>query len=187
MLAKYRSRSANKSIRQDDGRGGATGIVDKDVMRARRPDLAVLKFPTAIVAEADHRKTAFWSSVLNYLVESFALCGASLHPTALFVAGPDPEEETIPKTRDVSPGEPPGWISSTASQDAASLELERKTAHGMVAGHVVALSDHRSRERERKIQNAVAALAALDDRTLLDMGIPHRSRIEQAVRYCHDC
>jgi uncharacterized protein YjiS (DUF1127 family) len=41
--------------------------------------------------------------------------------------------------------------------------------------------------RERKIRRAAAALAELDDRTLQDMGIPHRSHIEQVVRYCHDC
>lgn len=41
--------------------------------------------------------------------------------------------------------------------------------------------------REREIRRAVAALAKFDDRTLRDIGIPHRSRIEQVIRYCHDC
>jgi uncharacterized protein YjiS (DUF1127 family) len=41
--------------------------------------------------------------------------------------------------------------------------------------------------REREIKKAVAALAQLDDRTLRDIGIPHRSQIEQVVRYCRDC
>ena len=45
----------------------------------------------------------------------------------------------------------------------------------------------RRREREQKIERAVAALAKLDDRTLLGLGIPHRSHIEWIVRYCHDC
>jgi uncharacterized protein YjiS (DUF1127 family) len=40
---------------------------------------------------------------------------------------------------------------------------------------------------ERRIAKLVAALAELDDRTLRDIGIPHRSRIEQAVRYGRDC
>jgi uncharacterized protein YjiS (DUF1127 family) len=39
---------------------------------------------------------------------------------------------------------------------------------------------------ERDIAALVAHLADLDDRTLRDMGIPHRSRIEQAVRYGRD-
>jgi hypothetical protein len=42
-------------------------------------------------------------------------------------------------------------------------------------------------ERERQIQQAIAALARLDDRTLLGLGISHRSHIEWTVRYCHDC
>jgi len=40
--------------------------------------------------------------------------------------------------------------------------------------------------REREIKKAVAALLALDDRTLRDIGILHRSEIEQVVRYCFD-
>jgi hypothetical protein len=43
------------------------------------------------------------------------------------------------------------------------------------------------RERQRMIEQAVAALARLDDRTLLALGIAHRSHIEWTVRYCHDC
>ena len=42
-------------------------------------------------------------------------------------------------------------------------------------------------EREQKIKQAIAALAMLDDRTLLGLGISHRSHIEWTVRYCHDC
>jgi hypothetical protein len=38
------------------------------------------------------------------------------------------------------------------------------------------------RRRERKIKEAVAALAEYDDRMLRDMGFPHRSQIEQIVR-----
>ena len=41
--------------------------------------------------------------------------------------------------------------------------------------------------REREIKKAVAGLAEFDDGTLRDIGIPHRSQIEQVVRYCRDC
>jgi hypothetical protein len=41
--------------------------------------------------------------------------------------------------------------------------------------------------REREIKKAVAALVALDDPTLRDIGIPHQSHVEQLVRYCFDC
>jgi len=40
---------------------------------------------------------------------------------------------------------------------------------------------------KNEIKRTVAALAELDDRTLRDIGIPHRSQIEQVVRYCRDC
>lgn len=43
------------------------------------------------------------------------------------------------------------------------------------------------RRREREIKEAVAALAEHDDRMLRDMGIPHRSQIEQIVRNGRDC
>jgi hypothetical protein len=39
---------------------------------------------------------------------------------------------------------------------------------------------------EREIKKAVAALAEHDDRMLRDMGIPHRSRTEQILRYGRD-
>jgi uncharacterized protein YjiS (DUF1127 family) len=40
---------------------------------------------------------------------------------------------------------------------------------------------------ERDVAALVACLADLDDRTLRDIGVPHRSQIEQAVRYGRDC
>ncbi len=197
MLAKHLSRSANEVIRRYDVPSEARGIADKNSTQARRPDLTVVlaeakSLPTVIVAvaEADCQKTTFWSSVIGYLIESFALCGASLHPTALFPVEPDPDEEKIPQPRDIPLRERRGLIcriSPTASQDTASPEFERKANHVMPAGYVVAFADERLRERERKIKKAAAALAELDDRTLLDMGIPHRSQIEQVVRFCHDC
>jgi len=42
------------------------------------------------------------------------------------------------------------------------------------------------RRREREIKEAVGALAAYDDRTLLDMGFSDRSQIEQIVREDRD-
>jgi hypothetical protein len=68
----------------------------------------------------------------------------------------------------------------------AFLGLEREAGRKMPARHAVAAND-RSVKREREIRKAVAALERLDDRTLLGLGIRHRSHIEQTVRYCHDC
>ena len=61
-----------------------------------------------------------------------------------------------------------------------------------VPSHVAGLADRLSalarwHEREQKIEQAIAALAKLDDRTLLGLGISNRSHIEWTVRYCHDC
>ena len=41
--------------------------------------------------------------------------------------------------------------------------------------------------REHRIREAVQWLGLLDDRTLHDLGIPHRSVIELTVRFCLDC
>jgi len=60
----------------------------------------------------------------------------------------------------------------------ALLDLGQRPDAGVPVGSV---------KREREIRKAVAALERLDDRTLLGLGIRHRSHIEQTVRYCHDC
>jgi len=61
-----------------------------------------------------------------------------------------------------------------------------------VPSHDAGIAEKRSaqtdwHEREQQIEKAIAALAKLDDRTLLGLGISHRSHIEWTVRYCHDC
>jgi hypothetical protein len=70
----------------------------------------------------------------------------------------------------------------------ASFELGRPNRwHWLTSCAGIVTAPWRHRRRERKIKKSVAALAGLDDQTLREMGIPHRSQIEQAVRYCHDC
>ena len=70
-----------------------------------------------------------------------------------------------------------------AAPDAA--RSERWNWHTSSWEAVVTLWSHWRRERE--IEQAVAALAEFDDRTLRDIGIPHRSQIERTVRYGRDC
>jgi uncharacterized protein YjiS (DUF1127 family) len=41
--------------------------------------------------------------------------------------------------------------------------------------------------REHEIRKTVSVLAECDDRTLRDIGIPHRSQIKQTIRCCRDC
>jgi hypothetical protein len=147
-----------------------------------------MSMPTKIVKtnEADCQKTGFWSSVLDFLTEGFALCAASSYPAIFPALEPDPEE-VIPTVRDVALGKWRGskhQISSMAGQSAPLPGSDRDT--GQAAPDTNTTSTHRGR-REREIEEAVAALSRLDDRTLQMLGIPHRSQIEQTVRYCHDC
>jgi len=220
MVANHFSRTATDFLRRNDFPGDSGGTVDKNSMRTARVDLAGAisptviiavpdKFPAVIVARPDmnQRKTTFWSSALDYLIERLGLYGAALyraamlphgavlyraalHPVPLFAVEPARDEEQIPQPRDIYSNERrevTSLISPAAIQHAASPELDRQSNHVTAAGYVIALSDDSSRERERKIKTTVAALAELDDRTLLDMGVPHRSQIELVVRYCLDC
>jgi hypothetical protein len=183
MVAKHFPLKANDFLRRNDFPDDAWGSAEKQTMRAARVDLTVVsspnvvtavsdKYSAALVARSDtnQRKVTFWFSVLDYLIKSFALYGAAMHPTPLFAVEFDRAEEHTPQPRDAH---------------AASAEL--RSNHVTPAGYVIAFSDDSSRERERKITTTIAALAELDDRTLLDMGIPHRSQIELVVRYCYDC
>jgi hypothetical protein len=123
-------------------------------------------------------------------MEGLALCAVSMHPTALFLVEPDPDEQRIPQPDEVSPRERRGRTSQApriAGQGAVSLEVAYKTNQAALARDAIAVTDDSSHELERDIEEAVAALAKLDDRTLRDLGIPHRSHIERTVRYCHDC
>jgi uncharacterized protein YjiS (DUF1127 family) len=138
--------------------------------------------------EADGRKTAFWSSMVDYLIESFALYAASIHPVALFPVEPQPDRRDMPQSGQVfGPGRRGllTLVSTTASPGTSSLRPEPATSPAPPAGYAMGFVSDRQRELE--IEKAVAALAELDDRTLRDLGIPHRSQIERTVRYCHDC
>ena len=135
--------------------------------------------------DADGRKTAFWSSVLDYVIESFALYAASIHPVALFPVEPRPDmahsgQVFRPGRRGLLT-----LVSTTASPDISSRRPEPATGPAPPAGCAIDLVG--ATQREVEIENAVAALAEFDDRTLRDLGIPHRSLIERTVRYCHDC
>jgi hypothetical protein len=137
---------------------------------------------------ADAWKPAFWSSVVDYVIESFALCAASIHPVALFPVVPQPDQRDMPQSRQVfAPGRRAFLtvVSTAAGRGPSSPGPEPESGPAPPAGCEIGFAGDSQRERE--IKKAVAALAELDDRTLRDLGIPHRSHIEQTVRYCHDC
>ncbi len=194
MLANGSYGSANRVLRRHDVLiADRNGITDKNALRAGRSAIADAKsMPAKIVKmkEAAYRKAGFWSSVIDLLMEGLALCAVSMHPTALFLVEPDPDEQRIPQPDEVSPRERRGLTSPApriAGQGAVSLEVANKTNQAALARDAIAVTDDGSHELEHDIEKAVAALAKLDDRTLLDLGIPHRSHIERTVRYCHDC
>ena len=68
------------------------------------------------------------------------------------------------------------------------LSIERSSGPNWLTMAWNAIANRlRNWHREREIRKAAATLAELDDRTLRDIGIPHRSEIEEVVRYCRDC
>jgi uncharacterized protein YjiS (DUF1127 family) len=110
---------------------------------------------------------------------SLAIVSSSTRPE---VTGPDPENDAN-RT---------GSGSEALSSDADLVPIYR--SHSFDADR----SNYRNRptkywsavagrwwhwRREREVKKAVATLVELDDRTLRDIGIPHRSQIEHAVRY----
>ena len=158
MLVKHSSRPAN---------GFANGIV---------------RAAEASSGGADVGQTGFWSSVAGYLIESFALYAASVHPVGLFPVEPRPN---MPQPTQL-PRRPRRavltLVSATPTRVASLPKPESQARPAPPAGYAIGFA-----VREQEIEKAVAALAALDDRTLQDLGIAHRSHIERTVRYCHDC
>jgi uncharacterized protein YjiS (DUF1127 family) len=134
------------------------------------------------------RADAVWQSVLRFLMEGFALYGASVHwvaTTAVTTIAnevdawqrqmPALSEPRTPSTRD-------GFASPVREADRYRLVHPGWPA---MISRAIARSWAKWR-RAREIRKAMAALAEHDDRMLRDMGIPHRSQIEQVLRYGRD-
>jgi uncharacterized protein YjiS (DUF1127 family) len=157
MLAKQSFGSANGLANWYNAKGNGERE-DINTTRVRGP-AEPDSLPGVIVSitEADRGKPAFWWSVIDFFVDGLASCGTSMHPVMFFMDQP------------------------------ALFDIGRKADRAMPAGYAEAAADAGSVKREREIRRAVEALERLDDRTLLGLGIRHRSHIEQTVRYCHDC
>jgi uncharacterized protein YjiS (DUF1127 family) len=102
------------------------------------------------------------------------------------VSGPELENDT---DRNWRGSETPYENSGPAGiYGSPSFNADRANHRSWLTGFwTVIASRWRHWHRERKIKQAVARLAELDDRTLRDMGVPHRSQIEHAVRCGRDC
>jgi uncharacterized protein YjiS (DUF1127 family) len=115
-----------------------------------------------------------WSAAFAWIMEGFLLYGASLHPNSAFPI------ELLPAKRDI----PQAAATPREPGPAASAGVVRRATRRSRGFIAVAWAQWC---REREIKKAVFALSEFDDRTLRDMGIPSRSRIEHVVRYCRDC
>ena len=156
---------------------------------APRRDLADVKSSPAItptITRADRQNTGTWPSIFTFLTEGFALYGASYGASVSGIAT-SPTEASARHPERISPFERRiSIVSPSASAEVTAPE--RKTCRNWLAKPWRAIASRWAHwRRQREIKNAVAALTKLDDGTLRDIGIPHRSQIEQVVRYCRDC
>jgi hypothetical protein len=183
--------------------GSAAGIVERFVPRdggvgaqhskaKLKPSADIINSgplgTTAADSATDRQQTGFWSLLVSSLMEGLAFYGASVHSMGFFPPEPFPEEPPHPAPRDIAVHRwrgPIRIISSKGPRDAASTRFDRDVNRASPAK--VKPGSENGSKQEREIQKAAAALGRLDDLTLLSLGIPHRSYIEQTVRFCHDC
>jgi uncharacterized protein YjiS (DUF1127 family) len=172
--------------------------------------------PAATVSDRPD-KTA-WSTVLSFVIEGFAVAGASLHPAAHFNAGGHLPETKVPPREafaaskrhvlSLIPSSEKSARDDQGDTNGFTVTLEKRRERQDLAGSdslsahaitqprgwswltsswevVAAIWSHMRRERE--VRRAIDTLVELDDFTLKDIGIHHRSQIEYAVRNGHDC
>lgn len=177
----------------------------------------ILSIAAEPAKETDRSPLALWSAVFAEFMEGVILYGASLHPNASFPIERFRSDRNISQSSDISPprgldavvpssANPQETVtqfeydknrnasgeSKLSSADAGLHEFDGAASLGGVrrsarwsCNLITGLWTYWRRERE--IKRAVYALERFDDRTLRDMGIHHRSQIEQTVRYCRDC
>jgi uncharacterized protein YjiS (DUF1127 family) len=93
------------------------------------------------------------------------------------------DNELVNDTDRVGPGTPSADAGIATFYDSASFDADW-SSHRIWRKAWAAVANRWARwRRARDIKKAVATLAEFDDRTLRDIGIPHRSQIEHAARY----
>jgi uncharacterized protein YjiS (DUF1127 family) len=181
-------------------------FADGNLARAPWLDLADAN-PSPAAMRADPPVTGRFSAFM----EGFLLFGAMIHMPPAFPFDAQPTEaETAPpekiparerraslalvssqtSSERTGSGQENGSedAEGTSFQDSPSLDPDRPSHGNWLINPLGAIASQWAHwDRERDIKKTVAALADLDDRTLGDIGIPHRSQIEQVVRYCLDC
>lgn len=154
----------------------------------------------------ERRVKTFWSQALDFVVEGFANCGslypvAHLHPgDALPAADASPRKAVAANERRNVLSLVPHVGQGIADVDQriddlgpesvalTSQEIEQpRRWNWLQSCWEFVLARHSHMRREQAIRQAVEALAELDDGTLKDIGIHHRSHIEYAVRNGNGC
>ena len=171
----------------------------ENLARAPRLDLADVKSPPVIMptmTRADRQKTAPWSPLFTSFIEGSALYGASygcygalLNAIATSSVESCPTEASTPQPEEISLCKRRKFISLVSpAASPGTTAPERETCHDWLAKPWRAIASRWAHwRRQREIKKAIAALTKLDDGTLRDIGIPHRSQIERVVRYGRDC
>jgi len=168
-------------------------ITHENRTRAPRLDLTEVNAPPAMtptMTRADRRNTGPWPSIFTFLMEGFALYGASYGSYgALLNDATSPAEPSARQPEKISPFERRKFISIVSTSASPGVTVsERETCRNWLARPWRAIASRRAHwRRQREIKKAIAALTKLDDGTLRDIGIPHRSQIERVVRYGRDC
>jgi uncharacterized protein YjiS (DUF1127 family) len=157
-------------------------------------DLTDVKSPPAItptMTRADRRNTGPWPSIFTSLTKAFALYGASYGSYGALPndTATSPAEASARQPETISPFEPRKFISIVSPSASPELTAPKhEICRNWLGKPWRAIASRRAHwRRQREIKKAVAALTKFDDGTLRDIGIPHRSQIEQVVRYCRDC
>ena len=183
----------------------------------QQPDLAAVDSPPGVAARADRVLTAVISAFMEgfalyamlYLPATYPEQSSSAETGpgnrknfgSANDAGPLPSFPLRPIPRRSNPNEaigsiepkknPKGFTNIPASRNpnsSRSFDGDRSShLHWLTRPWNGMASRWRRWRQEREIAALVVDLAELDDRTLRDIGIPHRSQIEQAVRYGRDC
>jgi hypothetical protein len=208
------SQSAIAAVRRHGTPEQASRVAARD-RREILPELTSAESfeATPAMAQAD----ASWLSLFWLFLEGFAVCGALFHgfaTTAVTIEVGARRPLELSRRQRLQPASP---VPPSARAEMTVLEREDSIDRTSFGKRIPFRRDGRQfparkvdryrfvhpgwlsmiwraiasgwaeRRREREIKQAVAALADYDDRMLLDMGISHRSQIEQIVRNGRDC